>query len=168
MKPRYLFSSGYLERKNNTISFINESEGRKYIPIENLSEMYVFGEVDLNKRVLEFLTEKGITIHFFNHYGYYVGSYYPREHYNSSYVLTRQVEKYLNQAERLKIAKKFLIGATKNMLRNIKEYSEKIQRLPDFELSIETFFRKILDAENIEQLMGVEATSDKRIMRPLI
>ncbi|WP_206598528.1 type I-B CRISPR-associated endonuclease Cas1b [Fervidobacterium thailandense] len=157
MKPLYLFSSGRLERKNNTISFVSENEERKYIPVENLTEIYIFGEVDLNKRVLEFLTEKEITLHFFNYYGYYVGSYYPREHYNSSYVLTKQVEKYLNPTERLKIAKKFLIGATKNMLRNIKEYSEKIQQLSDFELSIESLFRKILDAEDIEQLMGIEA-----------
>jgi CRISPR-associated protein Cas1 len=69
-KTIYLFSDGELKRKDNTIFFESE-KGRKYIPVENTDEIYVFGEVDVNKRFLEFITQSMIIIHFFNYYGYY-------------------------------------------------------------------------------------------------
>ena len=71
-KTIYLFNSGKLQRKDNTICFELE-EGKKYLPVENIREIMVFGEVDLNKRFLEFISSKEILIHFFNHYGYYSG-----------------------------------------------------------------------------------------------
>ncbi len=73
----YIFSDGELKRKENTLYF-ETSEGKKYIPVENTSEILVFGEVTINKRLLEFLTDSEIILHFFNHYGYYIGSFYPR------------------------------------------------------------------------------------------
>jgi len=37
------------------------------------------GELDLNTRLLSFLSRHGIGLHVFNYYGFYVGSFYPRE-----------------------------------------------------------------------------------------
>ena len=65
-QPIYIFSDGELQRKQNTISFVDSEGKRKYIPVEGTSELYIFGEVDLNKRLLEFLTRSEILIHFFN------------------------------------------------------------------------------------------------------
>ena len=111
-RPIYIFSSGELKRKDNTIFFENE-QGKKYIPVENTNEIYIFGEVDINKRFLEFLTQAEIIIHFFNHYDYYVGSYYPREHLNSGYMILKQAEHYLDMQKRQEIATEFVIGAIK-------------------------------------------------------
>uniref|UniRef100_A0A7C4VVN8 CRISPR-associated endonuclease Cas1 n=1 Tax=Fervidobacterium pennivorans TaxID=93466 RepID=A0A7C4VVN8_FERPE len=157
MEALYIFSSGVLERKNNTISIVNESGERKYLPVENVQEIHIFGEVDFNKRLLEFLTEKNIILHIYNYYGYYSGSYYPREHYNSSFVLLKQVEKYLNIEERLKIAKKIVYGAGKNIIRNLLDYKEKESSLIDIVEGIEELMKKIENASNIEELMGIEA-----------
>lgn len=57
------FSDGELKRKDNTLFFEGEN-GRKFIPVENTSEIMVFGEVSLNKRLLEFLTQSEIILHF--------------------------------------------------------------------------------------------------------
>lgn len=157
MEALYIFSSGVLERKNNTISIVNESGERKYLPVENIREIHIFGEVDFNKRLLEFLTEKNIILHIYNYYGYYSGSYYPREHYNSSFVLLKQVEKYLNNEERLKIAKKIVYGAGKNIIRNLLDYKEKESSLIDIVEGIEVLMKKIENVSNIEELMGIEA-----------
>jgi CRISPR-associated protein Cas1 len=46
------------------------------VPVENTGEILIFGEVTLNKRILEFFTQQEIILHFFNRYGYYVGSFY--------------------------------------------------------------------------------------------
>lgn len=157
MEVLYLFKSGRLERKNNTLSFVTEDGERKYVPVENVSEIYVFGEVDFNKRALEFLTEHEITLHMFNYYGYYMGSYYPREHYNSSYVLAKQVEKYLNEKERLEIAKRILAGGVKNMLKNLADYDDKIDELRDVADGIEEMAKRMQQSRDIEELMGIEA-----------
>ena len=44
-KSIYVFNNGFLKRKDNTLYFEND-EGRKYLPVEDIKEIYVFGEVD--------------------------------------------------------------------------------------------------------------------------
>ncbi|HPD39308.1 MAG TPA: CRISPR-associated endonuclease Cas1, partial [Mesotoga infera] len=75
----YLFTSGKLLRMNNTLVFEKEDGKKVHLPVEQTDSICAFGELDLNKRVLEFLTQKQIPLHFFNRYDYYSGTYYPRE-----------------------------------------------------------------------------------------
>ncbi len=154
-KPVYIFSSGQLMRKDNTIYFENE-EGRKYIPVENTNEIYIFGEVDVNKRFLEFLTQTEIILHFFNYYDYYVGTYYPREHLNSGYMILRQAEHYMNVQKRQKIAAEFVMGASKNIQQVIKYYSNRGKDLGEVETGIKQLEEKIYDCKDIQELMAVE------------
>lgn len=154
-KDVYIFNNGELKRKDNTLYFECE-EGKKYLPVENINNIWVFGEVDINKRFLEFVSEKEILIHFFNYYGYYVGTYYPREHLNSGYVTLKQAECYLNTEKRLNIAKKFVEGAVNNILIVLKYYKN---RGCDLEGEIENIRAKIgnIDSCNdIETLMAFE------------
>ena len=88
-KPIYIFNDGQLKRKDNTLIFIKENE-KKNLPINAISEIHVFGEIDLNKRVLEFLTKNKVPVFFYNHYGYYIGSFYPREYLNSGLIILKQ------------------------------------------------------------------------------
>ncbi|WP_296971834.1 type I-B CRISPR-associated endonuclease Cas1b [Tepidanaerobacter sp. EBM-38] len=154
-KPIYIFSSGELKRKDNTIFFENEA-GRKYIPVENTSEIYIFGEVDINKRFLEFITQAEIILHFFNYYGYYVGTYYPREHLNSGYMVLKQAEHYLDFENRLRIASEFVAGASKNMQQVIRYYLNRGKNLQEIEEIIKTLSNKISLCNNIEELMAIE------------
>lgn len=154
-KAIYLFSDGELRRKDNTIFFENE-KGRKYIPVENTDELYIFGEVDINKRFLEFVTQSKIIIHFFNYYGYYIGSYYPREHMNSGYMILKQAEYYLDYEKRVEIAKKFVKGASKNMLQVIRYYKNRGKALSDIEDDIEELMNSIDKYLTIEEMMAIE------------
>ncbi len=121
-QPIYIFSDGKLERRQNTLAF-EDGEGKKrYIPIESISELHIFGELDFNKRLLEFLTQNEVLLHFFNRYGYYVGSFYPREHYNSGWLILKQAEHYLDQEKRLDLARRFVQGAIGNMERVLEYY----------------------------------------------
>jgi CRISPR-associated protein Cas1 len=63
-KTIYIFSDGEIHRKQNTIYFEGE-KGRKYIPIENTGEILIFGEVTINKKLLEFFCQGEIILHFF-------------------------------------------------------------------------------------------------------
>jgi CRISP-associated protein Cas1 len=124
-QPIYIFSDGHLQRRQNTLSFVDKDGKKKYVPVENTSELYVFGELDLNKRLLEFLTRNEILIHFFNHYGYYIGSFYPREHYNSGCLILSQAAHYLDIGKRMDIARRFIVGASANMIRVISYYNRR-------------------------------------------
>ena len=99
-KTLYLMSSGKLRRKNDTLLIEREGEGPRFLPVETTDEIIVMGEIELNKSLLEFLTQKQIILHFFNYHGYYAGTYYPREHMNSGAVLLAQAAHYLDAAKR--------------------------------------------------------------------
>jgi len=154
-KAIYIFSNGRLTRKENTISLETE-EGRKVIPINTVSEIKAFGELELNKRVLEFLTKNQVPIHFFNHYGYYVGSYYPRESTNSGLITLKQAQHYLDQNKRLYLAKSFVVGAVQNMLNNLSYYNRRGKSLEEEIRTVEEALEEIGKADSISNLMQME------------
>lgn len=152
----YIFSDGVLRRKNNTLYF--ESEGvQKFIPVENTSEIYIFGEVELNKRFLEFLTQSEIILHFFNRYGYYVGSFYPREHLNPGYMILKQAEHYLDTQKRLFLARTFVEGSYKNMRQVLKYYQSRgIDELEQYIQQMENLFGSVFNINDVNSLMAME------------
>lgn len=123
----YLFRSGELRRKDNSLCFVSE-ERTKHFPVENIEDIYVFGEVEVSKKLLEFLSEKHICLHFFNYYGYYVGTFYPREHLNAGCVLVRQAEHYLDPAKRMRLASAFVRGAIGQMAQVLRYYYNRADR----------------------------------------
>ena len=62
-RPVYIFSSGELHREGNTLVLIKEGS-KRFVPITAVSEIYVFGECKLNKRLLEFLSSNEVIVHF--------------------------------------------------------------------------------------------------------
>lgn len=160
----YVFSKGELKRKDNTIYFETE-EGRKYLPVESVSELLIFGEVDLNKRLLEFLGQHHIVLHFFNYYGYYVGSFYPREHFNSGYMLLKQCEHYLDSVKRLRIAKKFIFGAIQNNKRVLSYYENRGKPVGDILEKMESLEGVVEDCYDLASLMAIEGNVREQYYR---
>lgn len=154
-KNIYIFNDGELRRKDNTFYF-KTSNGKKYLPIEDIKEIYVFGEVSVSKKFLEYVSQKEILIHFFNYYGYYVGTFYPREHLNSGYMILKQAEYYLNGEKRLELAKKFVEGSVENILNVLRYYKNRGKDVEDIKNHI-LFLNKNIDiCEDIGELMGIE------------
>lgn len=151
----YLFSDGELHRKDNTLYFEGES-GRKYLPVEEIQELYLFGEININKRLLEFMTQKQVPMHFFNHNGYFIGSYYPREYMTTGHLLLKQVEHYLGERKRLDLAQRVVRGAAGNIRQVLKYYENREGITQERLLSIETLIQQIDQVENINALMAVE------------
>lgn len=150
-----VFSNGVFRRKGNTILFESD-KGNRYLPVESVREIIVHGEVDFNKRFLEFLSEKEITMHYFNHYGYYMGTFYPREHYNSGFMTLKQAEFYLDFEKRLELAHAFVWGAAQNIMKVLRYY---INRGKDISASLEQIERLstlIGTTKKIPELMALE------------
>jgi CRISP-associated protein Cas1 len=154
-KDIYIFKDGELKRKDNTVYF--ECDGKKkYLPIEEMNNIWIYGEITINKRFLDYISQKEICIHFFNYYGYYSGTYYPREHLNSGYVILKQAEKYLNYDDRVDIARKIITTAVKNIIVVLKYYKKKGCNLEEQVKDIEGKLELMYDTVTIEELMAIE------------
>ncbi|MFW5799691.1 MAG: type I-B CRISPR-associated endonuclease Cas1b, partial [Spirochaetota bacterium] len=158
---KYLMSAGSLRRKDNTIMFYTEDGKKHYLPVENTSQIMLFGEIDINKRVLEFFTQKEISVHFFSYYGYYMGTYYPREHYNSGYMILRQANNFYKMNKRLGIAKLIVKGAYSNIVKILSYYKNKRENIDDVLEEIKECKEGLKNAENINILMSNEANLRK-------
>jgi CRISPR-associated protein Cas1 len=157
-KTLYIFQSGELRRKDNSLYFETE-ERKRYIPVENTNDIYIFGEVDVSKKFLEFAAQKEIIVHYFNHHGYYVGSFYPREHLNAGHVILKQAEHYLNEGKRLDLARRFIEGSIQQMSRVLKYYRSRLEEKAIFDEVLEDFQKELLKlptAQSVEQLMASE------------
>jgi len=151
-KPYYIFSSGRLSRKENTIYIEAEDNIKKSIPIEDVESLHIFGEVDLNTKFLNFLSQQNIPIHFYNYYGFYSGSFMPREKNISGNLTVKQVEFYIDPIKRQYIAISFIEGAIFHMQRNLREYegTEEFVEVLKAELS------NAYNTKSIPELMGCE------------
>ena len=154
-KTIYVFNDGEFKRKDNTLYFETEA-GKKYLPVEDVKEIIVFGEVTLNKRFLQFLTQKEIILHFLNDYGYYVGSYYPREHYNSGYMILRQAEYYLDEKKRIELAVRFVEGAAANIITVVRYYSNREKEVDNELQQMTALAERIPACTDINDLMAIE------------
>ncbi|MFX0559031.1 type I-B CRISPR-associated endonuclease Cas1b [Tepidibacillus infernus] len=154
-KSQYIFSTGTIFRKDNTLCFESE-KGKRYFPVEDIKEIFLFGEVDFNKRFLEFISQKEILLHIFNHYGYYMGTFYPREHLNSGYMILQQTQAYLDEKRRKEIAFKFVQGSMDNMHQVLRYYNNRGTELEDILDQLNTFQDRLLTCETIEQMMAIE------------
>jgi len=151
----YIFSDGELKREGNTL-ILSTSEGKRVMPVETLESLCVFSEISLNKRFLEFLTQKQVILHFFNHYGYYVGSYYPREYMNSGLIILKQAQHFLKNEWRINLARSFVYGAIANMLFVLRTYSSRGKDLKEQIASLEAQIEKIEEATDTSHLMAIE------------
>ncbi len=163
----YIFTSGTLKRKDNTLLFETEDKTKKYIPVENVKEIFAFGEIDINKRLLGFLSEKEITLSYFNYYGYYMGTFYPREHYNSGYMILRQAEFYMDIEKRMIIARQFVTGAVKNTLKIMKYYDRRGKDLKKEIDIVEELMSNIDNQESVATLMATEGQIKQAYYRTL-
>lgn len=152
-KDYYIFSNGRLKRNENTI-YLEDNEGnKKSLPIEQVERVHLFGEVDLNSRFLNYLSQYGIILSFYNYYGFYSGSYYPRKKNVSGMLIVKQAEHYSKYDKRLFIAKNFIDSAVFHILRNLRSYKDRVGEIIE---KIEIEKENIFKVERIDELMGVE------------
>ncbi|PKM78867.1 MAG: subtype I-B CRISPR-associated endonuclease Cas1 [Firmicutes bacterium HGW-Firmicutes-13] len=151
----YILKSGRLKRKQNTIYFENV-EGKIPLPLNNISSVFAMGELDINSKLLIYFSQNKIPIHFFNYYGYYSGTYYPREYLNSGFLVVKQVEHYTDKKKRRLIANEFVNTAIYNILKNLAHY-KKNNKDVDAEIEkIKEWAEAIPKTYGIPELMSIE------------
>ncbi len=151
-RSKTILSDGTLFRRENTLYFESRGE-KKPFPVEGIYDIYIYGHVSITSQALHFLAQKGIAVHFFNHYGYYDGSFYPKESLHSGDLVIKQAEHYLNKEKRLKLARLFVVGSARNMERNLKRW--KVSN--GFSSLLNELFAELESCKRITEIMNVEA-----------
>lgn len=157
----YLYNSGRLQRKDNTLEIVYKDGTKKSIPVERVDDIYVMTEFDFNTNLLNFLSQFGISVHFFNYYGFYTGTYYPKEALVSGKLLIKQVECYSNLSKRLKVAQAFIDAASYNIYRNLNYYNNRGKDVSLYMKEIEYLRRQIGLCRDVQELMGIEGNIRK-------
>jgi CRISP-associated protein Cas1 len=165
-KTYYLFNPGRLSRKDNTLKFTpeddqgNEQQPR-YLPVENVDELYAFGALDANSALYNFLGQQQIPVHFFDYYENYTGSFMPKDGLLSGKMLIAQVKMQQDKKKRMVLAQQILEGASYNMIKNLKYYNSRGKDLEPIITIIEALSTKIGDTAAINELMGIEGNIRK-------
>lgn len=154
-KTRYINSPGILSRKDNSIAF-RKNDKNVYIPVENTKEIFCLNEVQLNSSFLSFVSKSNITLHFFDYYGNYTGTFYPKEYLLSGKVSVMQVKKF--NESRLTIAKSIVDGIRKNIICLLEHYYRHgIKELkPNLDYLRKDCKIKLNNVEDIKTLLSVE------------
>lgn len=165
-KVYYLFTSGQLERKDNTIRFTpigteNISQHR-FLPIEDIDEIYSFGSLTANSALYNYLGQRNIPVHFFDYYENYTGSFMPRNGLLSGKMVIAQAKAYLNKKRRIGIARKLIQGAAANMLQNLNYYNRRHKELSEEINKIRALAESVSQTYDETELMGVEGNIRKR------
>ncbi|MBD7912065.1 type I-B CRISPR-associated endonuclease Cas1b [Clostridium cibarium] len=154
----YIFSDGRIKRKDNTIYFIDSTEKKKAILIEEVERIHLFGEVDLNTKFLNHISKYSVLINIYNYYGFYSGTYYSRKKNVSGLVLVNQSRVYLEYPQRIEMAKAFIDSANHHMLRNLRRHKDVTSEY----INVIEVERKIMnEAKTIQQIMGAEGRARK-------
>jgi CRISPR-associated protein Cas1 len=160
-KSYYLFNPGRLSRKDNTLKFIpideDGNEGTpKYIPVETVDNLFAFGSLDANSAMFNFLGKEHISVHFFDYYEHYTGSFMPKDYLLAGKMLIAQANAYGNIKKRMAIAIKLIEAAAFNMVKNLRYYNNREKDTSGPIDKIESLALQLQNATDIQTLMGIE------------
>lgn len=165
-KTYYLFNPGRMSREDNTLKYTPVSEDGviekpRFLPIETVAELYIFGSLDTNSALYNFLGKHSVPVHFFDYYEHYTGSFMPKEYLLAGKMQIEQTKTYMSLKKRLPIAKSFVEGAAVNILKNLQYYQRRGKELGNTIDQIVSLRSTIENATEIAELMGTEGNIRK-------
>lgn len=154
-ESKYIFTTGDLSRQDFSIKYKTE-KGNFYLPIQKVRELYCFNDITLSTKLLDILSRAGIIVNFFNYYGNYVGSFYPKEVLVSGALVVKQSLTYTNDRER--IAKAFVKGISINIYYTLYHYYrhgvKELKPLLDFyNKEVDNLLEKV---SGIKEILSIE------------
>lgn len=160
-KSFYLFNPGRLSRKDNTLCFTPvDEEGRemqpRHIPIESVDNLYCFGSLDANSAMYNFLGKNHVSVHFFDYYEHYTGSFMAKDYLLAGKMQIEQTKHYMSGKKRQVLARKFVEGAAFNIGKVLQYYLNRGREIAIPIDRVKEYTASIGGAVGIDELMGIE------------
>ncbi len=171
----YLTKPGRLKRKDNTLSFellnipeentLAEEESPHFgymnpdkkhaLPIESVDAIYIFSEMTLNSKLINFLGQKKIPVHFFNYYGNHSNTLLPHAEQLSGNLVIKQAEAY--QSSKRTVFCRQLLDATFHNILSVMHYYHRKRGCLESEINeIKALQKDLPKYSNASELMGIE------------
>ncbi|HEC93097.1 MAG TPA: type I-B CRISPR-associated endonuclease Cas1 [Candidatus Atribacteria bacterium] len=150
----YIVKNGILRREKNTVYF-ESGEEKRILPVNNIYAIYAHGKITFSSGVVSYLAKNGVPIHFFNKYGWYEATLYPRESLLAGDVLIKQAMHYIDFDKRIYLAKEFIRGCGANLLKNLEYYGREIELSYEIK-EISSFLAKLDEMGSIAEILSME------------
>lgn len=158
-KTLYILENCEIKKEAKTIKVIMKDKSQ-VVPIETIKDIVVMGEAKMNKRLLGFLAQNSIMIHFFNFYEHYIGTFYPKNMLNSGKMVMKQSLHYFKKEYRLYLAKEFVRGSIYNIQINLKYFQKNFKKDLRNELFLlKEIYNSVDNARFVNEAMGKEGNS---------
>lgn len=177
----YLTKPGQLKRKDNTLSLhvFEQSEeawycddenpldedhaviAKRNLPVESIDAVYLMNEIRLNSKLLVFLSQKKIPVHFFNYYGHHTGSFMPHPEQLSGDLVIAQSNAYQDKERRLTICRAITEAKLHNQLSILQYYERRRGGVADAIEAIKNLKDQIPHANSPEAIMGFEGQAGR-------
>ncbi len=160
----FCLSQGELRKKDDSLEFENLLGEKTSIPIIQINIIYLLSTVKISADCLKLLGKYGITVHYFDRFEYYVGSFLPKSVDNlNGDLLVQQVLNFTDKEFRLELSKRVIKACFKNMRRNLKYYSNRHSvDVSVTEALFEENINKLKLATSINEIMLIEANMHKK------
>jgi len=171
-QPYYLTVGGRLRRRRRSLVLERADPDapedappkRLPIPIEQVDALYALGEVDLNSKLVGLLARHGVLLHFFDYYGNYTATLYPRAGQLSGRLHVLQAAHYLRPKRRLCLARAFARAALFNMRRVLRYYRRRLpedarRRLDEACRLLGDQRDRLAHASDVDEVFGLEGAA---------
>ena len=181
-RDHYLFSNGRLRRRQNTLWFEKATDERSpgievgdtaapsgtltgekaVLPVEAVDALHLFGEVDINSKLIVFLAQQRIPLHIYDYYGNYAATLYPREYLLSGRLTVAQAKHYLRATKRMVLARAFVEAALFNIRRTLLYYEKRVAEAGPVREALSIIEReaaRVPHEPDVPELMAVEGRS---------
>lgn len=130
----------------------------KYVPVERIDSIHAYSAIRLNTSLLNFLADKHIPLHTYNHYGGYTGSYWPKEPLPNGRIQQQQFMHYATTGKRVELAREMLMGAFHNMHSGIAREQRRSGKYQDLLEGWKLQVALAQEAKSIDVLLGIEGS----------
>lgn len=161
----HIFADGELSRNEGTLRIDTLDDRTKYLPVESIDSLYLHGQITFNTRSLGLLNDHGVPVHVFGWKDYYRGSYLPKRDHVSGNAVVEQVRAFDDDQRRLDIARQIIGASIHNMRINLRYYDGRDHSFGEGMEILERQRELTAEADDINELRGVEATARKAYYR---
>lgn len=154
----HLVGDGILTREDFSLLF-EGPDLRQHIPVETTEQLSVYGNVMVTPPALAALNAHDIRVCYVDKYGELIGTYVPSQHQTGSVAFLGQCRLYLDQQQRVLVARRMEIAGMHNMRTNLRYYHSKL-RVGGLDLAAEDISQLIVKANEactVDALMLLEA-----------
>jgi CRISPR-associated protein Cas1 len=161
METLYISGEADISRDEGTI-LVKTSGLKRRVPVEGVKHIVVLADGIVTTKFLGLVGRAGVRVSFFDHYGWYVGSFEPGSNVGAGEMRMRQASAIANSPMRMAVASEIVRASMDNIVDNLRYYANRGKpELREGIVRIQALRNSVIELEDTETLMGFEGNARK-------